>query len=126
MAASDDDATAAPPTFPLIVHDDERETLRTALRTFRDDLGREEHRIAAVLDGLLGRLPDDEATPLSVDAAEMKVTHSALHAALDDSRREQADVRAHVRALLERLPDEPDIRAIDLEAELDRRERGGR
>lgn len=108
-------------TFPLFVHDDERETLRLALRSFRDDLGREEHRIAAVLDGLLDRLPADEATPLTIDAAEMKVTHTALHALLDDSRREQAEDRAHLHALLERLPGEHDIRAIDLEAELDRR-----
>jgi hypothetical protein len=122
MSASDDDASA--PTFPLFVHDDERDTLRTALRTFRDDLGREEHRIAAVLDGLLDRIPSDEPTPLTVDAAEMKVTHTALHSALDDSRREQADARAHLHALLDRLPGEHDIRAIDLDAELDRRDAG--
>jgi hypothetical protein len=118
MSASDET-----PTFPLYVHDDERETLRTALRSFRDDLGHEEHRIAAVLDGLLGRLPAAEPDPLTVDAAEMKVTYTALRSALDDSRREQADARAHLRALLDRLPGEHDVRAIDLDAELDRRER---
>jgi Arc/MetJ-type ribon-helix-helix transcriptional regulator len=113
------------PTFPLFVHDDERETLRTALRAFRDDLGHEEHRIAAVLDGLLDRIPADEPTPLTVDAAEMKVTYTALRSLLDDSRRDQADERGHLHALLERLPGEHDIRAIDLDAELDRREREG-
>jgi hypothetical protein len=116
MPASDDE-----PTFPLYVHDDERETLRTALRAFRDDLGHEEHRIAAVLDGLLGRIPDAEPAPLTVDAAEMKVTFTALHSALDDSRRDQPDARAHLRALLDRLPGEHDIRAIDLDAELAKR-----
>lgn len=119
MSASDD---APAPTFPLYVHDDERETLRTALRSFRDDLGHEEHRIAAVLDGLLARIPDGEPTPLTIDAAEMKVTYTALHSALDDSRREQADARAHLRALMERLPGEHDIRAIDLDEELARRD----
>jgi hypothetical protein len=110
-----------PLTFPLYVHDDERDTLRLALRSLRDDLGHEEHRIAAVLDGLLGRIPDQEPTPLDVDAAEMKLTHTALHSMLDDSRREQADDRARLHALLDRLPGEHDIRAIDLDAELARR-----
>lgn len=119
MSASDDALT-----FPLYVHDDERETLRIALRSFRDDLGHEEHRIAAVLDGLLARLPDAEPEPLTIDAAEMKVTHSALHSALDDSRRDQADERARLRAMLDRLPGEHDVRAIDLDAELDRRAGG--
>jgi hypothetical protein len=112
------------PTFPLYVHDDERETLRLSLQSFRDDLGHEEHRIAAVLDGLLKRIPDGEPTPLTVDAAEMKVTYTALHSMLDDSRREQADDRAHLRALLDRLPGEHDIRAIDLDTELARRQGG--
>lgn len=112
------------PTFPLYVHDDERETLRLSLQSFRDDLGHEEHRIAAVLDGLLKRIPDGEPTPLTVDAAEMKVTYTALHSMLDDSRREQADDRARLRALLDRLPGEHDIRAIDLDTELARRQGG--
>ncbi|HWI72390.1 MAG TPA: hypothetical protein VNT55_10575 [Baekduia sp.] len=106
------------PTFPLIVHDDERAVLRTALKSFRDDLGHEEHRVAAVLEDVLGRLPADEATPLLLDRAAMKVTWSALHTLLDDSVRAQQDERRHLRAMLARLPDEPDIHAIDLDAEL--------
>jgi hypothetical protein len=114
-------AAADEPTFPLYVHDDERETLRVALRSFRDDLGHEEHRIAALLDELLERLPASEPAPLVIDAAEMKVTYTALHAALDDSHREQADARDHLHTLLDRLPGEHDIRAIDLDAELAKR-----
>jgi hypothetical protein len=106
------------PTFPLIVHDDERTVLRTALKSFRDDLGHDEHRVAAVLDDLLGRVPEDEATPLVLDAAAMKVTWSALHTLLDDSDRAQQDERRHIRDLLDRLPGEHDIRAINLDAEL--------
>jgi hypothetical protein len=109
------------PTFPLIVHDDERPVLRTALHLYRGDFGHEQHRIVAVVDDVLARLPDDERTPLDLDAAAMKVTHGALHALLEDSRREQGDERAHLHALLERMPGEHDIRAIDLDAELDRR-----
>jgi hypothetical protein len=106
------------PTYPLIVHDDERAVLRTALKSFRDDLGHDEHRVAAVLDDLRGRVPEDEATPLVLDAAAMKVTWSALHTLLDDSARAQQDERRHIRDLLDRLPGEHDIRAIDLDAEL--------
>src|SRR4051812_19836699 len=109
------------PTFPLIVHDDERATLRTALQVYRGDFGHEEHRIVAVVDEVLARVPDDEQTPLDLDPPAMKVTHGALHALLEDTRRDQRDERVHLRALLERMPGEPDIRAIDLDAELDRR-----
>ena len=109
------------PTFPLIVHADERPTLRLALKLFRDDLGHHEHRIAAIAEDLAARLGDDEGQPLILDAAGMKVTWSALHTRLDDSVREQEDDRARLRALLDRLPGEHDIRAIDLDAELDRR-----
>jgi uncharacterized protein (DUF2267 family) len=110
------------PTFPLYVHDDERDVLRTALRTMRDDLGHDEHRVAAVLDELLSALPADEHTPLTLDAAAMKITHSALHAQLNDSRRDQQATRVHLHALLDRMPGEHDVRAIDLDAELDRRD----
>jgi hypothetical protein len=108
------------PTYPLIVHDDERAVLHIALKAFRDDLGHEEHRVAAVLDDLLARVPQDERTPLVLDAAAMKVTWSALHTLLDDSARAQQEERRHLHALLDRLPGEHDIRAIDLDAELDR------
>jgi hypothetical protein len=110
------------PTFPLIVHDDERATLRTALDAYRGDFGHREQPIVAVVDEVLARVPVDERTPLDLDAAAMKVTYSALHALLGDTTREQPDERAHLHALLDRLPGEHDIRAIDLDAELARRE----
>jgi hypothetical protein len=109
------------PTFPLWVHDDERPTFRTALEVYRGDFGHEEQQIIDVVDDVLARVPEDEQTPVELDAAAMKITWSALHGLLGDSRREQEDERAHLRALLDRLPGEPDIRAIDLDAELDRR-----
>jgi hypothetical protein len=109
------------PTFPLWVHDDERATFRTALEVYRGDFGHDEQRIVDVVDDVLARLPDDEGTPVELDAAAMKVTWSALHGLLEDTRRDQQDVRARLHALLKRLPTEDDIRAIDLDAELDRR-----
>jgi hypothetical protein len=109
------------PTFPLIVHDEERPILRLALQAFRDDLGHREHRVSAVVDGVARRISDDERVPLELDAADMKVTWSALHTLLDDSVRTQQADRDHLRALLDRLPGEHDVRAIDLDTELDRR-----
>jgi hypothetical protein len=109
------------PTFPLIVHADERATLRLALKAFRDDLGHDEHRIATVADGVAAQIGDDEHEPVVLDAAAMKITWSALHTLLDDSARGQGDARDHLRALLERLPGEHDMRAIDLDTELDGR-----
>lgn|SRR4051812_18704699 len=109
------------PTFPLIVHDDERHVLRTALEVYRGDFGHDEHEIVALVDEVLAALPADEATALPLDAAAMKVTHGALHALLADSRRTQQADRDHLRALLDRLPGEHDIRAIDLDTELERR-----
>jgi hypothetical protein len=109
------------PVFPLIVHDEERPVLRLALKIFRDDLGHEEHRVAAVVDEVAGRITDDEREPVELDAAGLKVTWSALHTLLDNTVRQQHDDREHLRALLDRLPGEHDVRAIDLDAELDRR-----
>ncbi|HEV7495445.1 hypothetical protein [Baekduia sp.] len=109
------------PTFPLIVHDDERTILRTALKTFRDDLGHEEHRVSAVVDELVARVPEVESTPLRLDAADMKVTWSALHALLNGTSHGQEEARTHIRALLDRMPGEHDVRAIDLDTELARR-----
>jgi hypothetical protein len=109
------------PTFPLIVHDDERRVLRTALEVFRGDFGHDEHRIILLVDDVLARLPEDEQTPLELDAAAMKVTWSALRSLLEDSIRTQRDDRVHLHALLTRMPGEDDIRAINLDAELERR-----
>jgi hypothetical protein len=108
------------PVFPLIVHDEERSLLRLALKIFRDDLGHEEHRVAAVAEDVAGRIADDEHVPVELDAAALKITWSALHALLDDTVRAQHDDREHLRALLDRMPGEHDVRAIDLDAELDR------
>ncbi|WCB94381.1 hypothetical protein DSM104299_03115 [Baekduia alba] len=113
------------PTFPLIVHDDERSVLRTALDVYRGDFGHDEQAIVALVDEVLAALPAEETTPLDLDAAAMKVTYGALHGLLEDSQRTQEDDRAHLRALLERLPGEHDIRAIDLDTELRRRREQG-
>jgi hypothetical protein len=113
------------PTFPLIVHDDERSVLRIALESYRADFGHEEHAIVALVDEILAAIPADEHTPVVLDAAAMKVTHGALHALLEDSVRTQEEERGHLRALLERLPGEHDIRAIDLDAELAKRRADG-
>ena len=107
------------PTFPLIVHDDERATLRLALKSYRDDLGHHEHRIAAIATAVAAQVGDDERVPVILDAASMKITWSALHTLLDDTDRGQGEARAHLRALLSRLPGEHDMRAIDLDTELD-------
>jgi hypothetical protein len=105
------------PTFPLIVHDDERAVLRTALESYRDDFGHDEQEIVNLVDEILAAIPSDEHVPLDLDAAAMKVTYGALHSLLEDSQRTQQDEREHLRALLDRLPGEHDIRAIDLDTE---------
>jgi hypothetical protein len=109
------------PTFPLIVHDDERAVLRTALDAYRADFGHEEHEIVALVDEVLAAIPADEHAPLPLDPAAMKVTYGALHALLEDSQRTDQDEREHLHALLDRLPGEHDVRAIDLDTELRRR-----
>jgi hypothetical protein len=109
------------PTFPLFVHDDERAVLRTALEAYRGDFGHDEQAIVGVVDEVLAAIPPAEPQTLDLDPAAMKITHGALHAALEDSTRTQEDDREHLRALLDRLPGEHDIRAIDLDRELERR-----
>jgi hypothetical protein len=112
------------PTYRLIVHAEERPVLALALKVFRDGLGHEQHRIAAIGDEVAAGL-DGDGDPFTVtlDAAAMKVTWSALHTLLDDSVRSQQADRVHLRALLDRLPGEHDIRAIDLDKEFERRGR---
>lgn len=116
MSAADD-----VPTFPLFVHDDERAVLKTALEAYRDDFGHDEQAIVDVVNEVLGGIPAAEPETLDLDPAAMKVTYGALHAALEDSTRAQEEERTHLRALLDRLPGEHDIRAIDLDRELERR-----
>jgi hypothetical protein len=109
------------PTFPLIVHDDERPVLQTALETYRDDFGHDQQSIVDLVDEVIAIVPDNEDVPLELDAAAMKVTYSALHSLFEDSVRTQQSEREALRALLQRLPGEHDIRAIDLDTELRRR-----
>ncbi|MDX6702890.1 MAG: hypothetical protein QOF26_3116 [Baekduia sp.] len=112
------------PTYGLIVHAEERPVLALALKVFRDGLGHEEHRIAAIADEVVGELNENgDPFTVTLDAAMMKVTWSALHMLLDDTVRGQRDDREHLHALLHRLPGEHDIRAIDLDEELERRAR---
>jgi hypothetical protein len=66
--------------------------------------------------------PDEIVFHLGLTRAQMKVTHTALHALLDDFGREQRDVGGVIREVLDKLPGETDMRAIDLGAELQRRD----
>lgn len=68
--------------------------------------------------------PDETAFRLELTPSQLKVTWTALHALLDDFGREQADVQHIVREVLDKLPNEPEIRAIDLDAEAARRRAG--
>ena len=105
-----DDAAA----YHLIVHPEEVETLRLALRAFRDDFGRRERIVAHLGDEVLSSLGDrGGSVPLS--AGRIKVTWSALHTLLDDSRRDERAEREHLHALLGRLPSASSVRAIDLD-----------
>lgn len=65
--------------------------------------------------------PEDTAFRLELTAAQLKVTHTALRSLLDDFGREEREVLAIVREVLAKLPGEHEIRAIDLNRELERR-----
>jgi hypothetical protein len=71
-------------------------------------------------EALIG--PDDIAYRLDLTAAQLKVTYTALKSLLDDFGREQHDVHMLIREVLDKLPDADSIRAIDLAAELKRRQ----
>lgn len=63
---------------------------------------------------------DEPVIDLQLTAAEMKVTYTALKTMFDDFGREQTDLHQLVRGILDRLPSEHDMRAIDLEGELEK------
>jgi hypothetical protein len=71
-------------------------------------------------EALIG--PDDIAYRLDLTPAQLKVTYTALKSLLDDFGREQHDVHIVIREVLDKLPDPDSIRAIDLSAELKRRQ----
>jgi hypothetical protein len=71
-------------------------------------------------EALIG--PDDIAYRLDLTPAQLKVTYTALKSLLDDFGREQHDVQIVIREVLDKLPDVDSIRAIDLAAELKRRQ----
>lgn len=78
-------------------------------------------------------MSDDDTTPspgpfryhLELSPAQLKITHTALHSLLDDFGHEQSDVHKVIREVLDKLPDEHAMRAIRLEAEIDRELEGG-
>ena len=63
---------------------------------------------------------DEPVLDLQLTAAEMKVTYTALKAYFDDFGHEESDLHVLVRGILDRLPGEHDMRAIDLDAELEK------
>jgi hypothetical protein len=65
--------------------------------------------------------PDETAYRLDLTAAQLKVAYGALRSFFDDLGHDEADVKAVAREVLDKLPAEPEIRAIDLGRELDRR-----
>jgi hypothetical protein len=71
-------------------------------------------------EALIG--PDDIAYRLDLTPAQLKVTYTALRSLLDDFGREQHDVHMVIREVLDKLPDADSIRAIDLAAELKRKQ----
>lgn len=66
--------------------------------------------------------PDETAYRLDLTPAQLKITWTALHALLDDFGHEERDVQLVIQQVLDKLPGEHDIRSIDLDQELRRRE----
>jgi hypothetical protein len=65
--------------------------------------------------------PDEPAFHLELTAAQLKVTHTALKTLSDGLGHEEHDIQAIVLEVLAKLPNEHDIRAIDLQREIQRR-----
>ena len=63
--------------------------------------------------------PGEPAYHLALTAAQLKIVHTALKSLFDDLGHEESDVKRVVAAVLDKLPGEHEIRAIDLERELD-------
>jgi hypothetical protein len=66
--------------------------------------------------------PNETAFRLELTAAQLKIVHTALRSLFDDLGHEEHDVKDVVSAVLSKLPGEHEIRAIDLDRELRRRD----
>jgi hypothetical protein len=71
-------------------------------------------------EALIG--PDDVAFRLDLTPAQLKVTYTALKSLLDDFGHDERDVAQVVREVIAKLPGAESIKAIDLTAELNRRQ----
>jgi len=72
--------------------------------------------VAVVSDDLIR--PDETAFRLELTAAQLKIVHTALKSLYDDLGHNEHEVKQVVYSVLEKLPGEHDIRAIDLDREL--------
>jgi hypothetical protein len=68
--------------------------------------------------------PSETAFRLELTAVQLKIVHTALKSLFDDLGHEEHDVKQVVASVLAKLPGEHEIRAIDLDRELHRDERG--
>ena len=75
--------------------------------------------MAADDTGLIG--PDDTAYRLDLTPAQLKVTWTALKTYFDGLGHDEHDVRDVIGEVLAKLPGEPEVRAIDLDRERERR-----
>jgi hypothetical protein len=57
---------------------------------------------------------------LELTPVQLKIVHTALHSLSDDFGHDQSAVRRVIAEVLAKLPDEHAIRAIELDAELER------
>jgi hypothetical protein len=64
--------------------------------------------------------PNETAFRLELTAAQLKITHTALKSLLDDFGHEEHDVHEVIVQVLDKLPSEHEIRAIDLDREIQR------
>jgi len=62
--------------------------------------------------------PGETAFRLELTAAQLKIVHTALRSLFDDLGHEENDVKRVVASVLDKLPGEHEIRAIDLNREL--------
>ncbi len=64
--------------------------------------------------------PGETAFHLDLTAAQLKIVHTALKSLYDDLGHEELDVKHVVGSVLDKLPGEHEIRAINLDRELER------
>jgi hypothetical protein len=67
--------------------------------------------------------PDEPAYHLELTAAQLKVTYTALKVFFDDLGHDERDVQDLLHQVLDKLPGEPEIRAIDLDREMEKSRR---